>query len=85
MLDVRYEDMVTGTEAEVGRILAYCGLEWDTACLRFYETVRPIRTASGVQVRQPIYRTSVGRWRPEPGLLRPLLEGLAQETSEVVA
>ena len=40
-----------------------CGLEWDPACLEFHRTRRPIRTASQTQVRQPIYRRSVGRWK----------------------
>ncbi len=76
ILDVRYEDLVADLEGQARRIVAYCGLEWDDACLSFHETDRPVRTASQVQVRQPLYRTSVGRWRPAPETLRPLLEGL---------
>ena len=77
MLDVHYEDMVRDVEGEARRIIAHCGLEWDGACLAFYDTQRPVRTASAAQVRQPIYATSVGRWRPSEDVLRPLLEGLA--------
>jgi tetratricopeptide (TPR) repeat protein len=76
ILDVRYEELVTDFETQVRRIVAHCGLEWDDACLSFYETRRPVKTASVVQVRQPIYRSSIGRWRPDSNLLRPLLEAL---------
>ena len=76
MLEVQYEAVVDDLEAEARRIVAHCGLDWDDACLSFHETKRPVRTASVVQVRRPIYRSSVGRWRPDPETLRPLLEGL---------
>ncbi|HEY1301710.1 MAG TPA: hypothetical protein VGF07_14510, partial [Stellaceae bacterium] len=59
------------------RILAHCALEWDEACREFYRTRRPIHTASSVQVRQPIYRSSIGRNRPPKEMLAPLLEALA--------
>jgi tetratricopeptide (TPR) repeat protein len=76
MLEVKYEELVTDFERQARRIVAHCGLEWDDRCLSFYETRRPVKTASVVQVRQPIYRSSVGRWRPDSDLLRPLLEAL---------
>ena len=76
MLEVRYESAVDDFEAQARRIVAHCGLDWDDACLSFYETRRPVRTASVVQVRKPIYRSSVGRWRPDVETLRPLLQGL---------
>jgi tetratricopeptide (TPR) repeat protein len=77
-LDVQYEDIVADKEAAARRILAYCGLEWDAACLDFHETVRPIRTASVTQVRQPIYTSSVERWRPYQAFLTPLLDALGE-------
>jgi tetratricopeptide (TPR) repeat protein len=77
MLEVQYETMVEDFETQARRIVAHCGLQWDSACLQFYKTSRPVQTASMVQVRQPIYHTSVGRWRPAAALLRPLTEGLA--------
>lgn len=77
MLEVQYETVVEDLETQARRIVAHCGLEWDDACLAFHETKRPVRTASVVQVRQPIYRTSVGRWRPDAETLRPLLDGLS--------
>ena len=76
MLEVKYEELVTDFERQARRIVAHCGLEWDDRCLSFYETRRPVKTASVVQVRQPIYRSSVGRWRRDSDLLRPLLEAL---------
>ncbi|ACI51954.1 sulfotransferase [Gluconacetobacter diazotrophicus PA1 5] len=76
MLDVRYEDVVADLEGSARRIVAYCGLPWDDACLRFHETRRPVKTSSMEQVRKPIYRSAVGRWRPDDATLRPLLDGL---------
>jgi tetratricopeptide (TPR) repeat protein len=76
MLEVRYEDVVADLDRQARRIVAHCGLDWEDACLSFYETRRPVRTASVAQVRQPIYRSSVGRWQPYRHLLRPLLEAL---------
>jgi tetratricopeptide (TPR) repeat protein len=82
MLEVRYEDVVDDLEANARRIVAYCGLRWDDACLRFYESGRPVKTSSMEQVRKPIYRSSVGRWRPDDETLRPLLEALASRTHD---
>src|SRR6516225_2110522 len=76
MLDVQYEELVIDFEEQARRIVTHCGLEWDDCCLSFYEKQRPVKTASVVQVRQPVYRSSVGRWRPDNHLLRPLLEAL---------
>ena len=64
ILDVHYEQVVDDLEQQARRIIAHCGLVWDDACLDFYRTQRSVRTASAAQVRQPIYRSSIGRWRP---------------------
>ena len=77
MLELHYEDMVADAEGQTRRLLDYCGLPWDDACLAFHRTARPVRTASLNQVRRPIYASSVGRWRPAPDVLQPLLDGLA--------
>lgn len=77
ILEVRYEDVVADLEVQARRIVAHCGLDWDARCLSFHATKRPVRTASAVQVRQPIYRTAVGRWRAYEGYLSPLLDALA--------
>jgi tetratricopeptide (TPR) repeat protein len=76
MLDVQYEDVVADLEGEARRIVAHCGLEWDARCLDFHQTERPVRTASVTQVRQPIFRSSIGRARRHAGQLRPLFEAL---------
>ena len=73
---VIYEDMVADTEAEVRRLLAYCGLPFDEACLRFFENPRAVRTASSEQVRQPIYREGVDHWRHYEAWLEPLKQAL---------
>ncbi len=67
---VIYEDMVADTEGEVRRLLDYCGLPFDDACLRFFENERPVRTASSEQVRQPIYKDGVDQWRRYESLAR---------------
>jgi tetratricopeptide (TPR) repeat protein len=76
MLEVRYEDVVEDLEGQARRMVEYCDLEWQDACLAFHRTQRPVRTASVAQVRRPIYRSSVGRWRAYEHLLQPLLEAL---------
>jgi len=79
ILEVQYEDVVDDLEAQARRIVAFCGLDWDNACLRFYETQRPVRTASATQVRRPIYRTSVNRSRVYGDLLSPLTDALSSD------
>jgi hypothetical protein len=76
MLEVRYEELIADFEPQVRRMLAHCGLAWDAACLAFHTTQRSVRTASATQVRQPLYSSAVGRWRPYEAMLGPLLEAL---------
>jgi tetratricopeptide (TPR) repeat protein len=76
MLEVHYEDVVSDLERQVRRVVAHCGLEWNDACLEFHEVRRTVRTASAAQVREPIYRSSMGRWRRYQELLRPLITEL---------
>ncbi len=78
---VFYERMVADTEAETRRLLDYCGLEMEPACLRFWETVRAVRTASSEQVRRPIFTEGLEQWRhyepwlgPVEAALGPVLE-----------
>jgi len=73
MFEVQYEELVADLEAVSRRLLSFCGLDWDDRCLRFHETARPVYTASRLQVRQPIYSSSVGRWRRYQSHLGPLL------------
>jgi tetratricopeptide (TPR) repeat protein len=76
MLEVQYEDVVNDIEGQARRIVAYCGLEWDQTCLAFHKLERAVLTASVAQVRQPIYRSSIGRWREYAEQLGPLLAAL---------
>ena len=73
ILNVRYEELVSDLEPQARRIISYCGLEWDGGCLAFHKAPRPVKTASLVQVRRPVYQSSIGRWRPSDAVLRPLL------------
>lgn len=73
---VIYERMVEDTEHEVRRLLDYCGLPFEDACLRFYENDRAVRTASSEQVRQPIFRDAVDQWRNYAAWLEPLRAAL---------
>jgi len=84
-IEVRYEDVVAGLESQARRLVAFCGLPWHAACLDFHKNSRPVRTASLTQVRQPIYGSSVGRWRAYARYLGPLLDALGlQDTSSVI-
>ena len=76
VIEVVYERLVADPESEIRRLLAACGLPWHEGCLRFHETQRPVSTASMQQVRQPIFKSAVGRWRRYEKHLGPLLEAL---------
>lgn len=76
MLEIDYEETVADFEGQARRIVDFIGLEWDDACLRFYETERAVVTASRSQVRQPIYKSSVGRWKRYGDGVKPLLDAL---------
>ena len=74
--ECRYETMIADQEAESRRLIDYLGLPWDDACLRFYEQTRSVNTPSRWQVRQPIYTSSVKRWKNYDGKIQPLIEAL---------
>jgi tetratricopeptide (TPR) repeat protein len=84
MLDVQYEEVVADLEGQARRIVAHCGVEWDARCLDFHKTERPVRTASAAQVRQPIYKSSVGRWRAYEPFLGPLLTELQPSNASII-
>jgi Sulfotransferase family len=77
-LEVDYEAVVEDLEHEARRMFDFLSLPWDERVLRFYDTKRPVRTASVNQVREPIYRTSAGRWRKHAAHLQPLLGALGR-------
>lgn len=79
LLEVDYETLVEQPEAQVRRLLEHCALPWDARCLAFHETEGGVSTASAAQVRQPLYRTSLKRWRPDAALLKPLFDGLGPD------
>jgi tetratricopeptide (TPR) repeat protein len=82
MLTIDYEALVADLEGESRRLIEFLGLDWEPACLDFHKTERPVLTASGWQVRQPLYTRSLGRWRHYERHLGPLLEVLAQGAAE---
>lgn len=77
-LEVQYEELVADKEAQTRRLIEYCGLKWDDACLESHKAERSVKTASVIQVRQPVYTTSIERWRPYEKHLQPLLEALGE-------
>jgi hypothetical protein len=76
MFELQYEDMIADQESMSRKLIDFVGLEWDEACLSFHETERTVRTLSRWQVRQPIYTSSVKRWKKYDEFLGPLKEGL---------
>jgi hypothetical protein len=76
VLRVQYEDVVNDTAGQVERILDYCGLPHEDACVRFYETKRSVRTPSSEQVRQPIFTSGLEQWRNFEAWLEPLKSAL---------
>lgn len=62
-MPVRYEEVVADQRGQTERLLRFCGLEWDDACMEFHRNAQPVATASSVQVRSPIYTSSLGKWR----------------------
>ena len=79
VLRVRHEDVVDDLETQVRRLLDFCGLPFEEACLQFHKTERSVRTPSSEQVRQPIYRSGLAQWRHYEPWLDPLKEALGPE------
>lgn len=78
ILEMTYEDVVADQEGESRRLLEFCGLEWEDACLQFHKTDRRVATASAEQVRRPIYKSSVKRWADYRRHLAPLEGALGE-------
>jgi tetratricopeptide (TPR) repeat protein len=85
LLHVDYEETVADLEGVARRLVSWCGLEWEPACLEFHQTERPVRTASVTQVRQPIYTRSVARWKHYEPALGSLFEKLVPSQTEPAA
>jgi tetratricopeptide (TPR) repeat protein len=76
IFELQYEELTADPETISRRLVEYCGLDWDDRCLKFHKTERPVRTASLLQVRKPMYRSAVGRWKRYEQQLQPLIEAL---------
>jgi hypothetical protein len=74
ILDVQYEQLVENQESCSRQLIEFCGLPWDPACLRFHENSSSVATASAVQVRSPMYRSALQRWKAYGEALDPLRE-----------
>ncbi len=72
----RYEDLISDQEGQSRKLIDHLGLTWDDACLRFFDKGGSVRTASRWQVRQPIYKSSVKRWKNYEGKIQPLIDAL---------
>jgi tetratricopeptide (TPR) repeat protein len=82
LMEVQYEELVANQEEISRQMIKFCGLEWDDRCLSFHEKERPVLTASNWQVRQPMYSTSVERWRNYEKYLGPLMSVLGKHQQE---
>jgi tetratricopeptide (TPR) repeat protein len=82
LLEMNYEDIVSDQAAASRRLIGFVGLAWDDEVLRFHQSAAPSATASAVQVRRPIYSSSVGKWRHHAERLAPLRARLAREIPE---
>lgn len=72
LIEVRYEDLVADQEGQSRRLIAHCGLDWVDECLAFHTNAAPVSTPSAAQVRRPIYRDSVARWKRHAAVLEPV-------------
>lgn len=77
--EVAYEDLIADLEGQTRRLLDLVGLPFDPACLSFHENNAAVSTASSMQVRSPLYSTSIGQWKRYGGGLKPLTETLRAE------
>ena len=77
-VELQYEDIIYDQENQTRKLLDFCELSWNEACLRFHENAAPVATASSVQVRQPLYSTSIGRWKKYGDRLDSLGRSLEQ-------
>lgn len=78
-LSVSYESLIEEPEKQTRRLLSFCRLDFEEACLSFHRNSAPVSTASSVQVRQPLYRTAVDRWRRYGDNLKPLQQALTKQ------
>jgi hypothetical protein len=82
LITVQYEDVVADTEKEAKRLIKFLGLPWNEKCVDFHKSDRPVKTASVAQVRKPIYKTSVKRWKKYGDGLQPLVDAIEGTTAK---
>jgi tetratricopeptide (TPR) repeat protein len=82
---VVYEDVVADTEKEARRLIEFLGLPWNDKCVEFHKSDRPVKTASVAQVRKPIYKTSVKRWKKYGAGLQPLVDAIEGNAAKPAA
>ncbi len=85
ILDVPYEKLVLEQETQTRELLDFVGVDWDPTCLQFHKAERPVQTASVSQVRKPIYRTSLNRWKTYARQLAPAAAILGMDISSEIA
>lgn len=84
-LDVAYEDVVNDVGGQARRLVEFCGLDWDARCTSFHKNDGFVMTASAVQVRKPLYRDSLNRWRRYEAWLSPLFAALGEDRMSAAA
>ena len=77
ILNVKYENLISNTENEVKNLLRFCNLDWNDNCLNFYNNKRPIKTASDIQARNKIYKSSMNSWEKYEKYLKDYFKKLA--------
>ena len=82
MFTVQYEELVADPEGRIRALIEFLALDWDPACLTPHEEKRTAATASYAQVRRPIYKSSVGRWRAYARHLKPFLLRLTESSAD---
>jgi hypothetical protein len=83
--EIEYEELVREQENISRGLIAFCGLDWSDRCLAFHENRRAVHTASVLQVRRPLYGSSIGKWKRYESYLSPLRQALASDPSEAAA
>ena len=78
LFEVLYEELVTNQEVVSKQLIEHLDLEWDSRCLDFHENIRPVKTSSVLQVRQPMYTDSINKWKKYENHLGPLISILQQ-------
>ena len=79
ILNINYEELVNNQESVTRRLLDFCDIAWDDKCLQFQDSERMVYTASSDQVRRPIYKSSLSRWKNYQAFLGPLIEELGRD------